>query len=61
MTIIHINHIHKLYTYTHILPSVKTLFQILPKHNEYDYISESFALNWYIFTSLTYKNLLVPL
>ena len=37
------------------------LFEILPKHNGYGFISESFALNLYIFTFLTYKKLLLPL
>ena len=30
-------------------------FEILPKQNEYGFVSESYALNWYIFTPLAYK------
>ena len=37
-----------------MLVTVKS-FEMLPKHNEYDFISEYFASNWYIFTPLTYK------
>ena len=36
-------------------------FEVLPKHTVYGFISESFALNWYIFVVLTSKKLLVPL
>ena len=28
-------------------------FEILPKHNEYGFISESFTLNWYISVAVT--------
>ena len=31
-------------------------FEMLPKHNGYGFISESFASNWYIFTALTIRN-----
>ena len=33
--------------------------EIFPKHKEYFAISESFALNWYIFVVLTNKKLLL--
>ena len=33
--------------------SIVKCFKILPKHNGYGFISESFALNWYISTTLT--------
>ena len=36
-------------------------FEILPKHNGCGFVSESYALNWYIFTPLSYKILLLPL
>ena len=36
-------------------------FEIYPKNKEYFFISESFALNWYIFIELTNKKLLLPL
>ena len=34
-----------------MLPTVKS-FEILPRHNEYGFVLESFALNKYIFPSL---------
>ena len=34
-------------------------FKILPKHKGNGFIFEAFALNWYIFTSLAYLNLLL--
>ena len=36
-------------------------FEIFPKHDRYFFISESFALNQYIFVALTTKKLLVLL
>ena len=36
-------------------------FEILPKHNRYGFISESFALNWYIFIALANKKLFLQL
>ena len=36
-------------------------FEILLKHSELSFISESFALNWYIFVALMNKKLLLPL
>ena len=36
-------------------------FEILSTHNGYFLISESFALNWYIFVALTSKKMLLPL
>ena len=41
--------------------SVVKSFEILPKHSIYGSISESFALNWYIFAAITNKKLLLPL
>ena len=41
--------------------STEKIFEILPEHNKYGFISESFALNWYIFTALTNKKLLLQL
>ena len=35
--------------------------EILPKHNGYGFISEFFALNWYVFVELTNKKLLPSL
>ena len=35
--------------------------EIFPEHKEHFFISESFALNWYILVALTNKQLLVPL
>ena len=35
--------------------------QIFPKHNGSLFISESFALNWYIFIALTNKKLFIQL
>ena len=43
-----------------MLLSVKS-YDILPKHDEYGFISESFALNWYILTALKNEKLLLPL
>ena len=43
-----------------MLSSVKS-FKILPKDNAFGFISESFALNGYIFVALTNKKLLLPL
>ena len=43
-----------------MLLAVKSL-EIFPKHNNYGFISESFALNWYTFVALTNKKLLLPL
>ena len=43
-----------------MLSTVKS-FELLPKNNGYGFICDSLALNWYIFTSLTYKKLLLPL
>ena len=40
---------------------VTRLLVFHPKHNEQFFISESFALNWYIFVALTIKRLLLPL
>ena len=36
-------------------------FEVFPKRKEYIFISESFALNSYIFVALTSKKLLLPL
>ena len=36
-------------------------FEILPKHKGYGFTSESFALDWWIFTASTNKKLLLPL
>ena len=44
-----------------LMLSVVDSFEILHKHNGYGFISKSFTLNWYIFTQLTYKKLLLPL
>ena len=41
-----------------MLSTVKS-FEILAKFSEYGFISEIVALNWYIFTPLTYKKLLL--
>ena len=35
-----------------MISTVKS-FETLPKHNEYDFITEYFPLNLYIFTPLT--------
>ena len=35
------------------------IFKVLPKHNGYGFVSDSFALNWYNFAPLAYKNLLL--
>ena len=35
--------------------------EILPKHNGYGFVSEFFALNWYVFVELTNKKLLPSL
>ena len=43
-----------------MLLSVKS-FKILPEDNAFGFISESFALNRYIFVALTNKKLLLPL
>ena len=32
---------------------------MLPRHNGYGFTSESFVLNWHIFTALTYKKLML--
>ena len=42
-----------------MLLSVKS-FEILTKYNGYDFVSETFALNWYIFTALTNEKILLP-
>ena len=36
-------------------------FEIFPKHKEYFFISESFALKWCVIVALTNKKLLSPL
>ena len=41
--------------------SIVKIFEILPKYNGCGFICESFALNWYIFTVLINKKLLLPL
>ena len=41
--------------------SIVKSFEILPKHNGYGFISESFALNWHTFMVLTNKKLLLRL
>ena len=43
-----------------MLSTVK-YFEILSNHNKYAFNSESFTLNWKIFTSETNKNVLLPL
>ena len=43
-----------------MLLAVKS-FQLFPKHKIYGFISESFALNLYIFVALADKKLLVAL
>ena len=40
--------------------STVTSLEILPKYNEYVFLSKSFVLNRYIFTLLTDKKLLFP-
>ena len=45
----------------HFILSVIKSFETLPSHNKYDFMSESFALERYIFIPLTYKKLLLPL
>ena len=42
-----------------MLSTVK-IFEILPKHNRCEFISEYFAFNSYSFTQLGYKKLLFP-
>ena len=37
-----------------LLISMKS-FKIFFKHNRYDFVSEFFALNWYIFVALAHK------
>ena len=36
-------------------------FEMIPKHKEYFFTSDSFALNWHIFVALANKKLLLPL
>ena len=36
-------------------------FELIPKHKGYFFISDSFALSWYIFLALINKKLLLPL
>ena len=43
-----------------MLSTVKS-FETLTKHNKYGLISDSFALIWYSFTPLAYKEKLLPL
>ena len=50
--------INKLSAVFFMLSIVKS-FEIFFKHNGYGFISESFALNCYIFTELTNKKLLL--
>ena len=40
-----------------MLLAVKS-FEIFPKHNGYGFVSEPYALNWYISVALTNKKLL---
>ena len=38
------------------MSSTVKFFEIFPKHNRYSLISESFVLNWWIYTPLLWKN-----
>ena len=62
-SIVNIKIVHTLIARTFLIFKLlaKKSLAIFPKHREYIFISESFALNWYIFPLLRNKRLLLLL